>query len=70
MQGSRIYIYADNQSVLANTTIYDLTLKKSSQSITYHMVHICVTKKSWDLLHQHHVNKANLLTKKLPSGEK
>ena len=34
-----ICIYGDNQSVLANTTIPDSTLKKMSQSIAYHFVH-------------------------------
>ena len=33
------YIYGDNQSVLANTTIPDSTLKKKSQNIAYHFVH-------------------------------
>ena len=32
------YILGDNQSVLANTTIPELTLKKKSQSIAYHFV--------------------------------
>ena len=32
------FIYEDNQSVLANTTIPDSTLKKKSQSIAYHFV--------------------------------
>ena len=32
------FIYGDNQSVLANTTVPDSTLKKKSQSITYHFV--------------------------------
>ena len=31
-------IYGDNQSVLANTTMRDSTLKKKSQSIAYHFV--------------------------------
>ena len=31
-------IYGDNQSVLANTTIPDSTMKKKSQSIAYHFV--------------------------------
>ena len=31
-----MFIYGDNQSVLANTTIPDSTLKKKSQSIAYH----------------------------------
>ena len=33
-----MFIYGDNQSVLANTTIPDSTLKKKSQSIAYHFV--------------------------------
>ena len=32
------FIYGDNQSVLANTTIPDSTLKKKSHSIAYHFV--------------------------------
>ena len=32
------FVYGDNQSVLANTTIHDFTLKKKSQSIDYHFV--------------------------------
>ena len=32
------YVYGENESVLANTTISDSTLKKKSQSITYHSV--------------------------------
>ena len=32
------FIYGDNQSVLANTTIPNSTLKKKSRSITYHFV--------------------------------
>ena len=32
------FIYGDNQSVLANTTVPDSTLKKTLQSIAYHFV--------------------------------
>ena len=32
------YIQGNNQSVLANTTIPELALKKKSQSIAYHFV--------------------------------
>ena len=32
------FIYGDNQSILANTTVPDSRLKKKSQSITYHFV--------------------------------
>ena len=32
------FIYGDNQSVLANTTVPDSSLKKKLQSIAYHFV--------------------------------
>ena len=41
------YIYGDNHSVLANTTIPDSTLKKKSQSIAYHYVHEGVARDEW-----------------------
>ena len=64
------YIYGDNQSVLANTTIPDSTLKKS-QSIAYHFVREGVARDEWKTSYVNtHDNKANLLTKQLPHGEK
>jgi hypothetical protein len=41
------YIYGDNQSVLANTTIPDSTLKKKSQSIAYHFVREGAARDEW-----------------------
>ena len=41
------FIYGDNQSVLANTTIPDSVLKKKSQSIAYHYVREGVAKDEW-----------------------
>ena len=71
MQGSCIYIYADNKSVPANTTIPDSTLKKKSQSIAYHMVREGVARDEWRTCYVNtHDNEADLLTKPLPSGEK
>ena len=65
------YIYGDNQSVLANTTIPDSTLKKKSQSIAYHYVHERVDRDEWRTSYvKTHDNKADLLTKQLPHGEK
>ena len=65
------YIEADNQSVLANTTIPDSTLKKKSQSISYHMVREGVARDDWRLTYVNtHDNEADLLTKQLPSGPK
>ena len=39
-----MYVYGDNQSVLANTTIPDSTLKKKTQSIAYQFVHGAVAR--------------------------
>ena len=65
------YIYGDNQSVLANTTIPDSTLKKKSQSIAYHFVREGVARDEWRTAYVNtHENPADLLTKPLPSGEK
>ena len=41
------FIYGDNQSVLANTTIPDSTLKKKSQSIAYHFVREGAVQDEW-----------------------
>ena len=65
------YIYGDNQSVLANTTIPDSTLKKKSQSIAYHFVWEGSGQDEWRMAYVNtHQNEADLLTKLLPSGEK
>ena len=65
------YIFGDNQSVLANTTIPDSTLKKKSQSIAYHFVREGVAQNEWRTTYVNtHENEADLLTKVLPSGEK
>ncbi len=65
------YIYGDNQSVLANTTIPDSTLKKKSQSIAYHFVREGVARDEWRTAYVNtNENPADLLTKFLPSGPK
>ena len=65
-------IYGDNQSVLANTTIPDSTLKKKSQSIAYNFVCEGVARHEWrtSYVNNTHDNEADLLTKQLPHGEK
>ena len=64
-------IYGDNQSVLANTTIPDSTLKKKSQSIAYHFACEGVARDEWRTSYDNtHDNKADLLTNQLPHGEK
>ena len=65
------YIEADNQSVLANTTIPDSTLKSQSQSISYHMVREGTARDEWRTIYvSTHENEADLLTKQLASGPK
>ena len=66
-----MFIYGDNQSVLANTTVPDSTLKKKSQSITYHFVQEGATQDKWQMAYVNtHENEADLLTKQLPLGKK
>ena len=63
--------YGDNQSVLANTTIPDSTLKKKSQSIAYHFDHEGVARDEWTTSYVNtHDNEADLLTDQLPHGQK
>ena len=65
------FIYGDNQSVLANTTIPDSTLKKKSQSIAYPFVREGAAWDAWRMTYVNtHENEADLLTKQLPSGKK
>ena len=65
------YIQGDNQSVLANTTIPDSTLRKKNQSLCYHFVREGAARDEWRTTYVNtHNNEADLLTKLLPSGEK
>ena len=65
------HIYSDNQSVLANMTMPDSTLKKKSQSIAYHFVCEGSARGEWRTAYVNtHDNKGDLLTKLLPNGEK
>jgi hypothetical protein len=58
------YIYGDNQSVLANTSNPNSTLKKKSQSIAYHFVQEGVARDEWSTTYlSTHENEADLLTK-------
>ena len=64
------YIEGDNQSVLANTSIPDSTLKKKNASIAYQFVREGVARDMWRTAYVNtHENEADLLTKLLPSGE-
>jgi len=65
------FVYGDNQSVLANTTIPESTLKKKCQSIAYHLIREGVARDEWRTAYVNtNENEADLLTKILPSGEK
>ena len=64
------YIYGDNQSVLFNTTIPESTLKRKSQSLCYYFVHEGCAKDEWRMSYVNTKdNKADILTKAVPSGE-
>ena len=64
------YIYGDNQSVLANTTVPESTLKKKSQSIAYHFVREGAARGEWQTTYiRTDNNESDLLTKVL-AGEK
>eukprot|EP01083_Nonionella_stella_P108565 315857_1 len=65
------FVYGDNKSVLANTTVPDSTLKKKSNSIAYHFVREGCARDEWRTAYVNTLeNVADLLTKPLPSGEK
>ena len=65
------YVFGDNQSVLANTTIPDSTLKKKNQSIAYHFIREGCAHNEWRTTYVNtNDNEADLLTKLLLSGEK
>ena len=63
-------VHGNNKSALCNTTMPDLTLKKKSQSIAYHLTREGVARDEWRTTHVNTLlNEADLLTKTL-SGEK
>ena len=65
------FVYGDNQSVLANTTMPESTLKKKAQSVAYHFVREGCARDEWRTAYINtHDNVADLMTKPLPSGEK
>ena len=65
------YIKGDNQSVLANTTIPDSTLKKKSQSIAYHLVREGCARDEWRTTYvPSSENEADFFTKCLLQGRR
>eukprot|EP00957_Ditylum_brightwellii_P122521 9343359-Ditylum_brightwellii.AAC.1 len=69
--GGPTYIYDDNQSVLANTTIPDSALKKKSKSIAYHFVREGSARDNWQTSYINTIeSESDLLIKILYDGEK
>ena len=65
------FVYGDNQSVLANATGPDSSLKKKSNSITFHFVREGTARDEWRTTYiETKENTSDILTKRLPSGEK
>ena len=65
------FIFGDNQSMLANTTIPKLMMTKKTQSIVYHFMWEGCAQDKWRTAYiRTHENVADMLTKPLPSGEK
>ena len=65
------FIYGDNQSILANTTMPNSMLKKKSNSIAYHFVREGTARDEWrDTYINNNDNRSNLLTKPLSYDEK
>ena len=65
------FIFGDNHSVFAKTTIPDSTLKNKSQSIAYHFVREGASRDERRTAYVNtHLNPSDLLTNPLPSGEK
>ena len=63
------FVFGDNQSVLANTTIPDSNLKKKSQIIAYHFIRKGYARDECQTAYVNtHLNPSNLFTKTLTSG--
>ena len=65
------FIFGDNKSVLANTSVPHSVLRKKSSSIAYHFVREGVAKDEWRTAYLNtDLNPADMETKSLPGGEK
>lgn len=65
----RCFVYGDNQSILWNTTVSDLMLKKKTGSVAYHFVREGVSRDCWRTSYIKSTwNPADLLTKVLSAG--
>ena len=65
------FVFGDNRSVLANTSIHHSTLKKKSSGIAFHFIQEVVYKYEWRKIYLNtHLNPLGMCTKSLPGGEK
>ncbi len=65
------FVFGDNKSVLANTSVPGLTLKKKMNSLSYHFIQEGCAQDEWRTAYvSTHLNCADLLTKALLAGEK
>ena len=65
------FVFGDNKSVLANTSVPGSTIKKKMNSLSYHFIREGCARDEWRTAYINtHLNFADLLTKPLPSGEK
>ena len=65
------YVFGDNKSVLANTSVPGSTIKTKMNSLSYHFIREGCARDEWRTTYINtHENYADLLTKPLPSGEK
>ena len=65
------FVYGDNKSVLANTSMPGSTLKKKMNLLSYHFIFEGCARDEWRTAYVNkNFNLSDLLTKCLPSGEK
>ena len=69
--GMPSFVFGDNQSVLASTSLTHSKLNKKISSIVFHFVREGVAKTEWKTAYLNtHLNASDTLTKLLPGGEK
>ena len=65
------FVFGDNKSVLATTTVPGSTIKKKMNSLSYHFIREGCAKDEWQTAYVNTLlNCADLLTKSLPAGKK
>ena len=66
-----VFVYGDNKSVLANTSMLGSTLNKKMNLLSYHFIREGFARDEWRTAYVNtHFSLAYLFTKCLPSGEK